>query len=91
MNKKIISTGTIGHVDHGKTALTAAIEKVKTMDNVFIISDPIEDARREFLKNKPWRDKIFLQDNYEEYQLILQKKSKLSAMRRKEILERFKD
>lgn len=34
---------------------------------------------------------IFKKKYYEEYQLILQKKSKLSAMKRKEILEQFKD
>ena len=28
MQKKIINVGTIGHVDHGKTTLTAAITQV---------------------------------------------------------------
>ena len=91
MNKKIISAGTIGHIDHGKTTLTDAIEKLEDRNDVFIISDPVEDAKREYRRNKPFRDRQFLDDNYEEYQLILQKKSKLSAMKRREILERFKD
>lgn len=86
MDKKFKTIGTIGHIGHGKTTTAIA----STISNVFIISDPMEDARREFLKNKHWRDKVFIQDNYNEYQLILQKKSKLSAMKRKEILERFK-
>ena len=31
-NKPHVNIGTIGHVDHGKTTLTAAITKVLAMD-----------------------------------------------------------
>ena len=33
-NKPHINIGTIGHVDHGKTTLTAAITKVMTILNL---------------------------------------------------------
>jgi elongation factor Tu len=48
--KPHLNIGTIGHVDHGKTTLTAAITKVlnKTMDKVsFVAYDEIDNAPEE--------------------------------------------
>ena len=37
--KPHVNVGTIGHVDHGKTTLTAAITKVGLITNVFLFLD----------------------------------------------------
>ena len=48
-NKPHINVGTIGHVDHGKTTLTAAITKVLAMQGAaqFIAYDQIDNAPEE--------------------------------------------
>ena len=50
-NKPHVNVGTIGHVDHGKTTLTAAITKVLseqgTGDNVFTAFEDIDNAPEE--------------------------------------------
>jgi elongation factor Tu len=48
-NKPHVNIGTIGHVDHGKTSLTAAITKVlaKTGDATFMAYDQIDKAPEE--------------------------------------------
>lgn len=47
--KKHVNVGTIGHVDHGKTTLTAAITKVLQKDGLaqFISYDQIDRAPEE--------------------------------------------
>ena len=47
--KPHINVGTIGHVDHGKTTLTAAITKVLAMDGgaEFMAYDQIDKAPEE--------------------------------------------
>jgi len=48
-NKPHLNVGTIGHVDHGKTTLTAAITKVLAKENKakFIAYDQIDKAPEE--------------------------------------------
>ena len=48
-NKPHVNIGTIGHVDHGKTSLTAAITKVlaKTGGATFMAYDQIDKAPEE--------------------------------------------
>lgn len=48
-DKKHVNVGTIGHVDHGKTTLTAAITKVLKEDGLadFISYDEIDKAPEE--------------------------------------------
>ena len=49
-NKPHLNVGTIGHVDHGKTTLTAAITKVlatKNKNNKFVAFDQIDKAPEE--------------------------------------------
>ena len=48
-NKPHVNIGTIGHVDHGKTTLTAAITKVlaKTGGATFLAYDQIDKAPEE--------------------------------------------
>src|SRR5256886_14957872 len=48
-NKPHLNLGTIGHVDHGKTTLTAAITKVLAKKNFakFLASDQIDKAPEE--------------------------------------------
>ncbi|MEE9355529.1 MAG: GTP-binding protein, partial [Methylococcaceae bacterium] len=45
-NKPHINVGTIGHVDHGKTTLTAALTKVmaETLGGEFKAYDQIDNA-----------------------------------------------
>jgi translation elongation factor EF-Tu-like GTPase len=47
-NKPHVNVGTIGHVDHGKTTLTAALTKVmaETYGGTFMAYDQIDKARR---------------------------------------------
>lgn len=49
VNDKHCNVGTIGHVDHGKTTLTAAITKVLAKDGLtnFISYDEIDKAPEE--------------------------------------------
>ena len=47
--KPHVNIGTIGHVDHGKTTLTAAITKVLSLSNgniEFLAYDQIDNSRR---------------------------------------------
>ena len=46
-NKPNINVGTIGHVDHGKTTLTAAITKVLSKNDKakFVAYDQIDQVR----------------------------------------------
>jgi elongation factor Tu len=48
-NKPHVNVGTIGHVDHGKTTLTAAITKVLSLKNMasFVAYDQIDKAPEE--------------------------------------------
>src|SRR6201993_1632459 len=49
-NKPHVNVGTIGHIDHGKTTLTAAITKVLatlSQDNKYIAFDQIDKAPEE--------------------------------------------
>ncbi|MBU3831727.1 MAG: elongation factor Tu, partial [Candidatus Desulfovibrio faecigallinarum] len=48
-SKPHVNIGTIGHIDHGKTTLTAAITKVASMKNEgsFISYDEIDKAPEE--------------------------------------------
>src|ERR1700676_4126680 len=49
-NKTHVNVGTIGHIDHGKTTLTAAINKVLSTlskDNKYIAFDQIDKAPEE--------------------------------------------
>src|SRR6202158_3282510 len=49
-NKTHVNVGTIGHIDHGKTTLTAAITKVLSTyskDNKYIAFDQIDKAPEE--------------------------------------------
>ena len=52
-NKPHVNVGTIGHVDHGKTTLTAAITKVLAMKNgaEFMAYDQIDKAPEERERN----------------------------------------
>ncbi|TLY84057.1 MAG: elongation factor Tu, partial [Gammaproteobacteria bacterium] len=45
-NKPHVNVGTIGHVDHGKTTLTAALTKVmaETYGGTFMAYDQIDKA-----------------------------------------------
>jgi hypothetical protein len=89
----------VGHVDHGKTVLTAAMSSVLASQG--LPGTPIGSVERETIpisenpmSQKDIRlrnDKLDAQreKNYAEYQLILEKKSKLSASRRAEIVKLF--
>ena len=48
-NKPHVNVGTIGHIDHGKTTLTAAITKVQAAKNLgsFVAFDQIDKAPEE--------------------------------------------
>ena len=48
--KPNINVGTIGHVDHGKTTLTAAITKVLAQDkkSKYVSYDQIDQVRNAF-------------------------------------------
>ena len=48
-NKPHVNVGTIGHVDHGKTTLTAALTKVmaETYGGTFVAYDQIDKAPEE--------------------------------------------
>jgi len=48
-NKPHVNVGTIGHVDHGKTTLTAALTKVmaETYGGTFMAYDQIDKAPEE--------------------------------------------
>ena len=48
-NKPHVNIGTIGHVDHGKTTLTAAITKTLSLKNMaqFMRYDEIDNAPEE--------------------------------------------
>lgn len=52
--KKHVNIGTIGHVDHGKTTLTAAITKVLQKDGLanYISYDQIDKAPEEKARGK---------------------------------------
>src|SRR3977135_3739591 len=49
LNKPLVNVGTIGHVDHGKTTLTAALTKVmaETYGGQFVAYDQIDKAPEE--------------------------------------------
>lgn len=50
-----VNVGTIGHVDHGKTTLTAAITKILARDGLanYISYDEIDKAPEEKARGKP--------------------------------------
>lgn len=52
--KKHVNIGTIGHVDHGKTTLTAAITKILEKDGLasFVAYDQIDRAPEEKARGK---------------------------------------
>ena len=54
-NKPHVNIGTIGHVDHGKTTLTAAITKTLSLANgniEFLAYDQIDNAPEEKARGK---------------------------------------
>lgn len=55
IEKKHCNIGTIGHVDHGKTTLTAAITKVLATDGLaqFVSYDEIDKAPEEKARGLP--------------------------------------
>lgn len=59
-DKKHCNIGTIGHVDHGKTTLTAAITKVLAKDGLaqFVSYDQIDKAPEE--KARGWYNNLLL-------------------------------
>jgi len=58
--KPHVNVGTIGHIDHGKTTLTAAITKVLSEnvggDNAFVAFDKIDNAPEEKAPRDHHRD-----------------------------------
>jgi elongation factor Tu len=55
-NKPHINVGTIGHVDHGKTTLTAAITKVLAMQGAaqYVAYDQIDNASARAASRSPF-------------------------------------